>query len=162
MRVSRIFKIPIIVALSLAMVILMIFFLPSPLLSAFYPLDTRVGAESCRSCHETQFQVWENTPHAKSHQGLPPKYRQNNRCLFCHSLGQKEHLQGVQCESCHGAGHFYQRSNIMKDKVLAKFLGLRKKGQEICWRCHTKDDPSLLPFDWEKKFLNFRHSLKSE
>ena len=101
-----------------------------------------VGAISCKRCHETNYQRWLKTKHAKASQTIAtsPKYAQEE-CLICHSTGYGKmgeyatveeipfYLKGVQCEACHGEGKGHPGKGGIERKVT---LG-------ICRNCHTKD-----------------------
>ena len=61
-------------------------------------------------------------------------------------------LQGVQCESCHGAARSYTPAYVMRDAELAGLLGLVAKPEaSSCNRCHTDSSPSLQGFDFAAK-----------
>lgn len=66
-------------------------------------------------------------------------------------------LSGVQCESCHGEGALYSPRYVMKDKVLARLLGLEDVKAETCAKCHTSDGPSVTPFDFAAKVKLVNH-----
>ena len=101
-----------------------------------------VGAISCKRCHETNYQKWLKTKHAKASQTIvaSPKYAQEE-CLMCHSTGYGKmgeyatveeipfYLRGVQCEACHGEGKGHPGKGRIERKVT---LG-------VCRNCHTKD-----------------------
>ncbi len=101
-----------------------------------------IGAISCKRCHETNYQNWLKTKHAKASQTIvtSPKYAQEE-CLICHSTGYGKigeyatveeipfYLRGVQCEACHGEGKGHPGKGRVEKKVT---LG-------ICRNCHTKD-----------------------
>jgi hypothetical protein len=102
-----------------------------------------IGAISCKQCHETNYQNWLMTKHAKASQTIvaSPKYAQEE-CLICHSTGYGKmgdyvtveeipfYLRGVQCEACHGAGRGHPRRKGGIEKKVT--LG-------VCRNCHTKD-----------------------
>jgi hypothetical protein len=71
-------------------------------------------------------------------------------------------LAGVQCESCHGAGRFYEPSYVMRDKVLSELNGLQKVEVSVCTPCHTNDAPKLAPFKFEEKIEMVRHKKPEE
>lgn len=101
-----------------------------------------VGAINCKKCHETNYQKWLKTKHAKASQTImtSPKYAQEE-CLICHSTGYGKmgeyvtiddvpfYLRGVQCEACHGPG----KGHPEKGKIV------RKVTLGVCRNCHTKD-----------------------
>src|SRR5437763_16974996 len=87
--------------------------------SAAYASDL-VGPASCRTCHAEAYRIWSLGPHARAAQALSAEQRRQPLCLQCHSrdeqrAGQAE-LSGVSCETCHGAGRYYQPSAVMRDK----------------------------------------------
>ncbi len=83
-------------------------------------------AEACGQCHRSEFEVWEQTPHAQGFDTLHRKevaeriagamgfrlIKRDSLCLKCHytALGHERRGRrqlraetGVSCESCHGA-----------------------------------------------------------
>ncbi|MFT5466259.1 MAG: hypothetical protein ACI8UO_001357 [Verrucomicrobiales bacterium] len=94
-------------------------------LSNFQNPAAMMGVESCRDCHDSHVEAWENTKHATSFSNLherelaqsiasllevqPLEIRQEASCSRCHFTEEKIHgviqiEQAVSCESCHGAG----------------------------------------------------------
>ncbi|RMH21289.1 MAG: cytochrome C554, partial [Acidobacteria bacterium] len=80
------------------------------------------GAEACRECHVSEYEVWRRTPHATGFKTLHRKaaaeaiaqrlglrlIKRHSPCLGCHYTptlrdGEERALSGVSCESCHGA-----------------------------------------------------------
>ncbi len=96
-----------------------------------------LGSVNCRSCHETTYASWHDSPHAKAHNTLRPQNMENEpQCLVCHTTGyrylggyeeegDKRHLVNVQCEACHGYGTEHARDG--------KWL---KQARESCMECH--------------------------
>jgi hypothetical protein len=66
-------------------------------------------------------------------------------------------LAGVQCESCHGGGKYYAASYVMRDKVLARAVGLQDPGDATCKHCHDNSSPSLQPFDYAAAWARIAH-----
>jgi hypothetical protein len=99
-----------------------------------------VGAEKCRACHVKSYDAWMKSRHARAHLVLPPNRRADAQCLRCHSPAESEsaglHV-GVTCESCHGNGEWYSLRFIMRDKELARDLGLESVGEASCKKCHS-------------------------
>lgn len=83
-----------------------------------------VGPEECEECHENEYEVWENTPHAESYRELrrnrdargilravgDRRPQRSDTCTICHYTmakedpgGEPEAVAGPSCESCHGA-----------------------------------------------------------
>lgn len=81
--------------------------------------DDFVGSETCRACHEQQFDRVANTKHGK--------------------LGDIESWKGkvVGCESCHGPGkaHVEGNGDVSKIKTFAKLDP--KAASETCLSCHA-------------------------
>lgn len=153
-----------------------------------------VGVQVCAMCHKTakqggQFQKWEASKHsqafkvlltaeaekvAKAH-GVKSKPSEAPECLECHVtaynapaslIGPKFSKQdGVQCETCHGAGNDYKAMSIMKDRKKAVENGLIllsvKDGsaQKKCEECHNKKSPTFKGFDFNKMWAQIAHPI---
>ncbi|MDC0935998.1 cytochrome c family protein [Pirellulales bacterium] len=73
-----------------------------------------VGKNTCAACHFDKYRTWKHEKHALAFEILPIKYRQDPKCLICHTTGYGEstgykdvttpQLAGITCESCHGPG----------------------------------------------------------
>lgn len=83
------------------------------------------GPKKCQECHEAEYEVWQNTQHAKSYKafhkhkdakkivkavGGAKSVKKNATCAMCHytmvqkKAGDKARAKaGPSCESCHGA-----------------------------------------------------------
>lgn len=119
-----------------------------------------VGAERCRSCHQEEFKLWAQGPHARAMDSLSERERQDARCKQCHTMVSDDpdpSLAGVQCETCHGAGRWYSESWVMRDRELREKLFLVTPDEKTCTRCHTESSPSLRPFVYEEKLEKIRH-----
>ncbi len=120
-----------------------------------------VGAERCKSCHAAEYTIWAQSPHARAFDVLSPDEKKDPRCLSCHTAVPADvqtTLQGVQCESCHGAARSYTPDYVMRDAELAGFLGLvAKPDANSCNRCHTDAAPSLTGFDFATKRELIKH-----
>ena len=78
-------------------------------------------------------------------------------CLKCHSTAYHRAsagaadsysiLEGVGCESCHGAGSAYAPEDVMKDRSRALGAGLLTVQKSTCLACH--DQAHGKPFDFE-------------
>jgi nitrate/TMAO reductase-like tetraheme cytochrome c subunit len=123
-----------------------------------------VGAERCKSCHAAEFAAWEASPHARAWQSLSTSERADPRCQSCHTMVPGDpavELQGVQCESCHGAGRHYSPDWVMRDAELARQLNLvARVDATTCARCHTEGSPAVGPFDFAAKRELIRHWAK--
>jgi len=117
-----------------------------------------VGAHQCQGCHVQESKVWAGSAHAKAHLSLSAKDRNNPLCMNCHSVSDKPHLLGVQCESCHGGGRYYVQPEVMRDPFLARAVGLRvTKGEEGCKSCHSASHPHLRKFDYPAMWKKIAH-----
>ncbi len=123
-----------------------------------------VGAQRCGACHTFALRVWQASPHAHAHASLSGAQRQDARCTTCHSLGAPESPQfaGVQCESCHGPGKYYQPDYVMRDRELARAVGLVDTQPAQCLQCHTESAPSVAAFDYAAAWARVDHSKAAE
>ena len=132
-----------------------------------------VGVDLCKLCHKKedlgdQYDIWANTSHSKAFYALgTPEARkiagklgiedpqQSGKCLRCHStcnaFTEKEVAtdlrleDGVQCESCHGAGEEYSYKKVMENMEEAKVDGLIMPTEETCRKCHNPESPTWNP-----------------
>ncbi|MEO5335849.1 MAG: cytochrome c family protein [Magnetospirillum sp. WYHS-4] len=132
------------------------------------------GARVCIKCHDRQGEEWKKTAHAKALESLRPgqkaeakgkakldpakDYTQDKDCLACHVTGYgqpggyapgvgNKNLEGVGCESCHGAGSLYRlehgdaenrlkRSGETSDRKRLVGAGQNFDYEQACARCH--------------------------
>jgi len=135
--------------------------LPARDLSAGPPVpgrgDAYIGAARCASCHGPAFETWRTKdPHARAHLSLPPERRNDAKCTGCHSPDPGGVFAGVQCESCHGAGGGYSFAFVMKDKLLAKALGMIDADKARCVTCHSGHGAPK-PFDYPRALQKIVH-----
>ncbi len=119
-----------------------------------------VGAEVCKGCHPAEYAQWASTGHASSLARLSPPQQRDRGCRTCHttdSASVDPVTAGVQCESCHGAGALYSQRYVMKDKVLARLLGLADIRPETCASCHSSESPSVVPYQFETAVKRVMH-----
>lgn len=120
-----------------------------------------IGAKRCQACHPFEFQQWAAGPHARAHTSLTPEQRKDSKCNSCHTMSPTEldnpKLVGVQCESCHGPGRYYHPPFVMKDRELARAVGLVDPTAAQCQRCHTEGAPSIKPFDFAEMWGRIDH-----
>jgi len=143
------------------------------------------GARRCKACHArkdtgNQYGKWKAGPHSKAFESLgTDKARQaaialgienpqkSDACLQCHTtthgvdskwLRGLTLQEGVSCESCHGPGGHYWRTEIMKNTELAKTHGLRLPNEEgFCLSCHNDRCPFYDGFDIDKGMQTIKH-----
>lgn len=152
---------------------------------------TFIGAEKCGECHKNAFKTWSATKHAQAFHSLERgrKGQEQNwvsrvydpECLACHVTGwdpqevlrydsgyfnaeTTRHLQGQQCENCHGPGsHHAEQEWRLKDGKLppdAAAIAARKDAKlfvataekDVCIKCHDADNSPAFNFKefWEK------------
>ncbi|MEO8230673.1 MAG: cytochrome c family protein [Ignavibacteriota bacterium] len=152
--------------------------------------NTYVGAETCGMCHKTekqgsQFSIWQNSAHSKAFETLKTEKAnqiaaekgfktpavETPECLKCHvtgynldasMLGKKFKVEdGVQCETCHGAGSAYKDMKVMKDKDLALKNGLimHDKLDDFCIGCHNVESPTFVDMNVEEAWQKIKHNI---
>ncbi len=127
------------------------------LLPAAAAASDLVGPETCKACHPAAYESWKDGPHARAQESLPARSRKDPRCTSCHSPDAEKGVVGVSCESCHGPGPMYAATYVMRDRELARAVGLVDPGEKSCLACHTESTPSLAKFDWAAKLPLIRH-----
>ena len=150
------------------------------------------GSRRCKACHARkdtgdQYGKWKEGPHSEAYETLGEEKaekaaaelgiespQQSDRCLKCHTttydvdpkwLRGLKLQEGVSCESCHGPGGHYWRTEIMKSPEEARAKGLRLPSDEgFCNTCHNGDCPCHKPFDLAEAMETIKHwgSLKRE
>jgi len=155
--------------------------------------NTYIGAEACGMCHKSekqgsQLSIWKNSAHAKAFEtlktdtanqiakakGFKEPAAETWECLKCHVtgynldatlLGEKFKIEdGVQCETCHGAGSAYKDMKVMKDKNLAieKGLIVHEKLEEFCVSCHNNESPTFVEMDIKEAWDKIKHNIPEE
>jgi hypothetical protein len=116
-----------------------------------------VGVETCKACHPGAWEAWRESAHARAWQSLPERSRNDPRCTTCHAPEGSKGTAGVSCETCHGNGQLYSLPYVMRDRELARALGLLDVGERTCVRCHDESSPSLSRFDYARKLPLVQH-----
>jgi len=119
-----------------------------------------VGPETCKACHPAAYEAWKEGPHARAQESLPARSRKDPRGTSCHSPDAEKGVAGVSCETCHGPGGSYAAAYVMRDRELARAVGLADPGERTCAACHTESTPSLTRFDYAAKLQLVRHWSK--
>lgn len=151
-----------------------------------------VGAVKCAgACHKSdsqgkQLDIWQNSKHSNAwktletpeadkiakDKGFTTKASETPACVKCHVLGKDidaseftetfDKTQGVQCESCHGAGSEYKAMSIMKDKAKAIENGLIVgSGEASCKGCHNSESPTFKEFKYDEMWAKIKHQKGS-
>ena len=152
-----------------------------------------VGVKQCSMCHKTekqgkQFDIWSKSQHAKAYQvltsdkanelakskGIKTAAVEAKECLECHTLGKTVDAKmfdknfdikdGVQCETCHGAGSAYKSMSTMKDQAKAVAAGLNiykdeKEIEALCKTCHNEKSPTFKGFDFKEMYAKIAHPI---
>jgi hypothetical protein len=126
-----------------------------------------LGSETCKRCHEKEYQQWMESPHAKAFTTLNKPVQGKPRtgvCVSCHVTGfgqsggfiadpaqidqrpkSNPDLTNVQCEACHGKGTEHARTT-----------GHAVVPETTCRVCHNAEwSPA---FDYSKALLAVKHS----
>ncbi|HET6884318.1 MAG TPA: multiheme c-type cytochrome [Pirellulales bacterium] len=145
--------------------------------TAPHPGGDFVGSESCADCHDKEFNIWRQTPHAHATETLtrakPPR-QFDPECISCHATGWNPQeffpyrsgyeslkatplLAGSGCENCHGPGAEHVAAENGDNKALQRKLrellkrtstGAAKEAQrDNCMRCHDIDNSPDFDFD---------------
>lgn len=124
------------------------------------------GEKTCVICHEKEHIQWKLTKHADAFLSLVRKgEEENDTCVSCHVTGfgssggysindkkYSRHLEGVQCESCHGAG-YTSCSAFTRSKPQKKNTA---QWQKTCTSCHTEKES--LNFVFAKRYSRILHT----
>ena len=156
---------------------------------------TYVGMKICSQCHSTpksgkQADIWSKSKHADAYNALTsPKAleigkakgianpAESKECLECHSLGKTvapemlgasfDIKNGVQCETCHGAGSAYKMASTMRDKAKAIEAGMVSFKDEaaiesFCKTCHNEKSPTFKEFKFKERWDMIKHYKPKE
>ncbi len=157
---------------------------------------TFVGVKKCGMCHKkdkigNQLKIWKDSGHAKAYitlqtpeadkiateKGFKTKAAETPECLTCHitgynvdasMLGSKFKIEdGIQCESCHGAGSNYKKKKIMKNHSKAVANGLTEYKDDAaikaqCLTCHNDKSPTYKDFDFDKRWAEIAHPVPTK
>jgi peroxiredoxin/nitrate/TMAO reductase-like tetraheme cytochrome c subunit len=141
------------------------------------PLQTNaqhVGSESCRDCHESEYETWAASPHAAAVMTLSEAGESTNaECLACHTTGfgrpggfprdgvveSHTDLARVGCESCHGPGGEHVQQDAAR---IGNIVSLGDKcGScvilQICSSCHDEINDPGFEFEVLEKIETQRH-----
>lgn len=160
-----------------------------------------IPTKMCMMCHRKadmgdQAGKWKAGPHAKAFDSLKTDEAKavaaklgvsdpttSGKCLRCHSTAYgftEERVStkispqdGVDCQSCHGAGKTYVMKHKKDPAKAYAEMGLVKPNEaNTCSRCHNKDNPTYNPerykkadgtttdFDFEQAYQKIKHEKK--
>lgn len=149
-----------------------------------------VGAETCGMCHKSekagkQYDIWKSTKHSEAYKALLTPRADSialsrgsktsavttEECIGCHTsgykadpklIGAKFHMEdGVQCETCHGAGSNYKSISVMKNKEQAVLNGLEihTDKEAFCVKCHNDKSPTYVKQDFAVMWDKIKHPI---
>jgi hypothetical protein len=150
-----------------------------------------IGTRMCAPCHRTekqgkQMEIWQKSAHATAYktlttaqadevakkQGLAKPAVESADCLSCHApehgaqnVEKSFNVQdGVQCETCHGAGSAYKTIPIMKDRAKSIAAGMSEYKDEAaieakCKTCHNEKSPTFKGFKLEEYWNKIKHPV---
>lgn len=152
-----------------------------------------IGVKKCSMCHKSEKQgsqltIWESSAHSKAYKtlqsaeadkiakekGYDTKAAETEACLKCHVTGSNldaarmekgfDMADGVQCETCHGAGSEYKSMKTMKDRAAAVKAGLKvyESDQDIetlCKSCHNAESPTYKEFKFAEMYEKIKHNI---
>ncbi len=118
------------------------------------------GSKSCKECHQYEYRLWSQEPHAQAYKTLVKVGSQYDpECIVCHVVGmdyesgfvsekKTSYLKDVGCENCHGPGSEHNRT-----------LGLDKttEPKSDCLYCHTPERSAGYAGNEEKYLEKIRH-----
>ena len=147
-----------------------------------------LGANACGSCHQGpkqgyQLSLWRMSPHARAYAvlstpagveiarkaGVSGEPQLAAACLKCHVTGggpgaavakSYDVMEGVGCESCHGAGSEYAPEPVMRDRLRAAKAGLLPVSARTCAPCHAQAHGK--PFDFQAAKAKIAHPTRPE
>jgi hypothetical protein len=160
-----------------------------PMMAQEKAANKYVGVKICSPCHKTeksgnQFGIWQKTKHAEAFKvlatakadevakakGLKKPAAESPECLECHAITVDAKLaektldpkDGVQCETCHGAGSGYKTISIMKDKAKAIAAGMAEYKDDAaiekkCRTCHNEKSPTYKEFKFQERWPKIKH-----
>lgn len=129
---------------------------------ALYPAGPQyAGGQSCRSCHEVEWEQWSKSRHGHALDTLRSTSDEWNwDCPRCHTVGfnvgngyrvgADDRFAGVQCESCHGPSTEHARTAKVTTPGPAS---------NSCILCHTEE--ASPHFDQTKYWRMVEHGSRS-
>lgn len=161
------------------------------LMHAAFAQNKYVGVKTCSPCHRSdkqgkQFDVWQKSRHSQAYKtlttakaneiakakGITKPAAEAEECLSCHVISPGAGMadkgfdikEGVQCETCHGAGSAYKNLTVMKDKAKSVAAGMHEFKDEAgieahCRTCHNEKSPSYKEFHFKEYWEKIKHSV---
>jgi hypothetical protein len=150
---------------------------------ANHPRGKFRGSKACAECHQAEYDVWKDTPHAHATETLtkvkPPR-QFDPECISCHAVGWNPQeffpyasgyeslkktplMAGNGCENCHGPGADHIAAEKGQDEELqtrfraAMELSIadEKEASHACMECHDIDNS--LNFNFKEYWPKVAH-----
>ncbi|MEX2116115.1 MAG: multiheme c-type cytochrome [Bacteroidota bacterium] len=150
-----------------------------------------IGTKMCAPCHRTekqgkQMEIWQKSKHAEAYKALTTaeadkiaKSKGSDKpaaetaaCLECHVTQADAKLvektfnkqDGVQCETCHGAGSAFKSIPVMKDHAKSVAAGMTEFKDEAaieakCKTCHNEKSPTFKGFKFGEYWSKIKHPV---
>lgn len=150
-----------------------------------------VGTKACFMCHQTEKQgkqkdIWLKNAHSNAYKTLASAKADEiakgkgisgpavgaKECLECHTTVADAKLldkgfdvkDGVQCETCHGAGSAYRNMTIMKSHEKSVAAGMREFKdaaaiEAYCKTCHNSKSPTFKEFKFMESWEKIKHTV---
>lgn len=130
---------------------------------------TYVGSESCKQCHEKDYEIWSKSGHAHAFATLQRTGSEADpHCVKCHSVGFDQpsgyrrplgssSLIDVGCESCHGPASEHLAKHVDGKPTSFRF---RPLGPGDCTSCHYGEFSR--PFEWDQFWPPISHGKAEE
>ncbi len=119
-----------------------------------------LGSDSCKSCHEYEYEKWSQKKHSWAYSTLEKVGSQYDpECVGCHVVGfdyntgfttedQTPHLKDVGCETCHGPGSEHVASEGQEKTTMP---------QLACTECHTPEHSTDYADNEKEYFEKIEH-----
>ena len=148
---------------------------------------TFVGSEACADCHDTEYEIWKETPHAHGTDSIvhpaerseiPRHY--DPECLSCHVTGwnpqgyypyksgyldleKSKAMHQMGCENCHGPGSHHVAAENGElddaDKYREEMILTVEEARDTCLQCHDLDNSPAFHVEgaFEKYWERVKH-----
>ncbi len=151
-----------------------------------------IGVAACVMCHRTDQQgkqeaIWRQSAHSKAYEtlkseqskkiatgmGITKAPHEAAECLVCHVTGWDKPAErldarfkiedGVQCETCHGAGSEYRAVHGRNPELgIERGLITGKGNEKLCTDCHNEKSPTFKGFNYKEDQPKIAHPVPSK
>lgn len=153
-----------------------------------------LGVDACtKACHNkekdgNQLQIWKESKHAEAYKTLQTPEADSiahslgytkhaveiDNCLRCHAsgynvepsiVGERFNVEdGIQCETCHGAGAGFRAIHLKKEREKSAEAGMifYDNIEEYCHKCHNAESPTYVELDFASDWEKIKHDVPKE